>query len=136
MDLEQIEKNKVLVKFVSDLFIRAMELSSNWIKPYSENMFNKLPINPEDNQLYTGVNQVILLNSAISNNFNDPRWLSKEQVITAGGKINKDEKAVNLKFIESFQNTSNLQIKSNEPFNIDTISSLWERSLSDSFILL
>lgn len=133
MDLEQIEKNKVLVKFVSDLFIRAMESSSNWIKPYSENMFNKLPINPEDNQLYTGVNQVILLNSAISNNFNDPRWLSKEQVITAGGKINKDEKAVNLKFIESFQNNSNLEIRANEVYNVKQVTFPPEHKYSKPF---
>ena len=133
------DKNKILVDYVSNLFINSIEQGasqSDWISPYSENMITKLPINPEKEQLFTGINQLILMNSAKKNNFKDPRWLSKDEALASGGTLNDNEKGVTLKFFESFQNTSNLQIKSNEPFNIDTISSLWERSLSDSFILL
>lgn len=129
--MNTLENENSYVNLISDLFINAVKENflTNTNYPYtSEHMLKNLPINAENERLYTGINQILLMNKNDLKNYKDPRWLTKKQIIAEGGKIKNNEEGVRLRFCENFSDFETVTV-----FNVKQVQFSPEHKYSQPF---
>ena len=89
-----------------------------WVKPWNCASATGMPRNYVSNRPYSGINVLLTWLSALERRFNDPRWLTANQVIELGGSF-KGQSATRIVFAK--QHTRNFGKSNEESFFVQKL---------------
>ncbi len=96
----EFEVKKDFRQELTDKFVAALEEGRiPWQRPWNESSTQlSAPINAISEKPYQGGNRLVLTLTQMDKNYDDPRWVTFNQVKTLGGSVAKGEKGTQIEF--------------------------------------